>query len=130
MYTNNSRRTSHSMPWGYCRARSESRWKGIWRSAPPATANWSNCVETWRRWWWAAVPWVVAAALALAAVVFWRQGDRQGRRIAELQSESAQQQDQFQRAREIVETLTATDAMRVTLVAAKTPPQPQGKAIY
>ncbi len=40
------------------------------------------------------------------------------------------EEDQLQRAREIVETLTATDAMRVTLVAAKTPPQPQGKAIY
>ena len=62
--------------------------------------------------------------------MFWRQSDRQAQRIAELQSESAQQQDQLQRAREIVETLTATDAMRVTLVAAKTPPQPQGKAIY
>src|SRR5437016_1700367 len=37
---------------------------------------------------------------------------------------------QLQRAREVVETLTATDAMRVTLVAAKTAPQPQGKAIY
>jgi len=28
----------------------------------------------------------------------------------------------------VVETLTATDAMRVTLVAAKTPPQPAGLA--
>jgi len=83
-----------------------------------------------RRWWWAVVSCVVAAALALATVMFWRRSDRQAQRIAELQSESTQQQDQLQRAREIVETLTATDAMRVTLVAAKTPPQPQGKAIY
>ena len=30
----------------------------------------------------------------------------------------------------MVATLTSTDAMRVTLVAAQTPPQPQGKAIY
>jgi anti-sigma-K factor RskA len=37
---------------------------------------------------------------------------------------------ELQRARDVVSTLTATDAMRVTLVAAKTPPQPQGKAIY
>ena len=37
---------------------------------------------------------------------------------------------ELQRAREVVSTLTATDALRVTLVAAKTPPQPQGKAIY
>jgi len=82
------------------------------------------------RGWWTPVPWMAAAALALVAVWFWRQSDRQAQRIAELQNESAHQQDQLLRAREIVETLTATDAMRVTLVAAKTPPQPQGKAIY
>jgi anti-sigma-K factor RskA len=82
------------------------------------------------RRWWTAVPWVVAGALAVAAVLLWRQSDRRAQRIAELQNESAQQQGQLQHAREIVETLTATDAMRVTLVAAKTPPQPQGKAIY
>ena len=35
-----------------------------------------------------------------------------------------------ERAREVVATLTSTDAVRVTLVAAQAPPQPQGKAIY
>src|SRR5439155_12206788 len=40
------------------------------------------------------------------------------------------QQAQLRRNREIVETLTATTAMRVTLVASKTSPQPQGKTIY
>ncbi len=40
------------------------------------------------------------------------------------------QQAQLAQAKEIVNTLTAEDAQRVTLVAAKTPPQPQGKAIY
>jgi anti-sigma-K factor RskA len=61
---------------------------------------------------------------------FWRQSDQLAQRVAELENESSGQQAQLQRAREVVETLTATDAMRVTLVAAKTPPQPQGKAIY
>ena len=32
--------------------------------------------------------------------------------------------------RNLVSTLTATNAMRVTLVSAKAPPQPQGKAFY
>jgi anti-sigma-K factor RskA len=79
---------------------------------------------------WIPVPWFAAAALALVAVWFWHQSDQLAQRVARLQSESAEQQAQLQRAREIVETLTATNAMRVTLVAAKTPPQPQGKAIY
>jgi anti-sigma-K factor RskA len=50
--------------------------------------------------------------------------------MADLQSESDQQLAELQRAREVVSTLTATDALRVTLVVAKAPAQPQGKAIY
>jgi len=80
--------------------------------------------------WWTLVPWVAAASLAVGLVVVSLQKSDLQRRIAGLQNESAQQQAELQRAREVVSTLTATDAMRVTLVAAKTPPQPQGKAIY
>jgi anti-sigma-K factor RskA len=83
-----------------------------------------------RRVWWTLVPWVAAAALAVGLVVLWVRNSDLQRRIAGLQSESVQQQAELQQAREVVSTLTATDAMRVTLVAAKTPPQPQGKAIY
>ncbi len=83
-----------------------------------------------RRSWWMLVPWVAAAALAVGLVALWLQNSDLHRRIAGLQNQSAQQLAELQRAREVVSTLTATDAMRVTLVAAKTPPQPQGKAIY
>ena len=76
------------------------------------------------------VPWLAAAAFLLVAGFFWRQSDQLAQRVARLQNESAQQQAQLERAREVVSTLTSTDAMRVTLVAAQTPPQPQGKAIY
>ena len=50
--------------------------------------------------------------------------------VARLQDESAHQQAQLERAREVVSTLTSTDALRITLVVAQAPPQPQGKAIY
>ena len=83
-----------------------------------------------KRGWWILVPWVAAAALAAGLVALWLQNSDLQRRIAGLQDQSAQQLAELQRAREVVSTLTATDAMRVTLVAAKTPPQPQGKAIY
>ena len=83
-----------------------------------------------RSWKWILVPWLATAVFALAAVFFFRQSDRLSQRVAELQNQSAQQQAQLERAREVVSTLTSTDAMRVTLVAAQTPPQPQGKAIY
>src|SRR5437899_1843308 len=83
------------------------------------------------RWaWWAPVPWFAAAALAVVAVVLSRQNADLEQRVSQLQQQSAEQQAQLQRARDVLATLTATDAMRVTLVAAKTPPQPQGKAIY
>jgi anti-sigma-K factor RskA len=91
------------------------------RAPAPASFRWA---------WWTPVPWLAAAAVALVAFLFWRQSDRLAQRVAQLEHEAAEQQAQLERAREVVTTLTASDAMRVTLVAAKTPPQPQGKAIY
>jgi anti-sigma-K factor RskA len=85
---------------------------------------------TARRPSWGFVPWFAVAALVLVGGFFWRQSDRLAMRVAELQNESALQQAQLERARAVVSTLTSTDALRVTLVAAQTPPQPQGKAIY
>jgi anti-sigma-K factor RskA len=83
-----------------------------------------------RRGWRMLVPWVAAAAVALGLVAVWLQKRDLQRQMADLQNDSTQQLAELQRAREVVSTLTATDAMRVTLVVAKTPPQPQGKAIY
>jgi anti-sigma-K factor RskA len=83
-----------------------------------------------RRGWWKLAPWAAAAALALGLVALWIQNSDLQLRIAGLRKVSDRQQAQLQRASEVVSTLTATDAMRVTLVAVKTPPQPQGKAIY
>jgi anti-sigma-K factor RskA len=83
-----------------------------------------------RRSWWMLAPSLVAAALALMVVLLGRQNSGLREQIAGMQSDAAAQRVELRRAREIVSTLTASDAMRVTLVAAKTPPQPQGKAIY
>jgi anti-sigma-K factor RskA len=83
-----------------------------------------------RQGWRTFVPWVAVGALAVGLVVLWLQNSDMERRIAGLQSQAAEQQVELRQAREVVSTLTATDAMRVTLVAAKTPPQPQGKAFY
>jgi anti-sigma-K factor RskA len=85
---------------------------------------------TERRSSWTFLPWLATAVLLLVAGLFWQQSDRLAQRVAQLQGESAQQQAQLERAREVVSTLTSTDALRVTLVAAQAPPQPQGKAIY
>jgi anti-sigma-K factor RskA len=76
------------------------------------------------------LPWLATAALLLVAAFFWQQSDRLAQQVARLQDQSAQQQAQLERAQEVVSTLTSTDALRITLVAAQAPPQPQGKAIY
>jgi anti-sigma-K factor RskA len=90
------------------------------RASKKPSRNWSRTL----------IPWFAAAMFLLAAVFFFQQSDRLSQRVAELQSQSAQQQAQLERAREVVSTLTSTNAMRVTLIAAQTPPQPQGRAIY
>jgi anti-sigma-K factor RskA len=82
------------------------------------------------RHWLTVVPWLAAAALAILAFVVWRSNVGLREAVSRLRQHSADQQAQLEKARSVVTTLTSTDAMRVTLVAAKTPPQPQGKAFY
>ncbi len=83
-----------------------------------------------RRPWWMPLPWAIAGAMALLAIVLWSDKKDLQRQVASLRDESTQQAVELSRAKDVVATLTATNALRVTLVAAKTPPQPQGKAIY
>jgi anti-sigma-K factor RskA len=82
--------------------------------------------------WWTPLPWFAAATLALAAMILWIQNSDMQQRISGLENESAQQQAQLARAQAVLETLTASDAKRVTItpVTLKTPPPPEGKVIY
>ena len=52
------------------------------------------------------------------------------RRIVELQAAAALQESEAERARAIVEVLTAPDTMMVSLVAGSARPVPQGTAFY
>lgn len=80
--------------------------------------------------WWAPLGWAAAAAMVAIAIFLWRDNGELRQRLAGMEARAAGQEVQLQQAREIVSTLTAPDALRITLVAAKSPPQPQGKAIY
>lgn len=88
-----------------------------------------KAVAPWRAWWGIA-GWVTAAAMAVVAIGFWRQDQDSKMAVYVMFQASVEQQRQLDKARSVADTLTATDAMRVTLVAAGAPPQPQGKAIY
>ncbi len=82
------------------------------------------------RGWWSWIPWAIAAAAAVGVVFLLLQNTQLEEDLVEAKSQLSSSQNELQQAKEVVSTLTASDAMRVTLVAAKTPPQPQGKAIY
>lgn len=83
-----------------------------------------------RKAWWTAFEWVAAAAAVIVVLLLLRQNTGLRQRIAYLEGNASEQQQQLLQAKELIATLTSADAMHFTLVAAKTPPQPQGKAIY
>ena len=116
--------TAHSMP----PRRSRERLMSAARKEGRSVAAGKSAAA--RRSWWPTVPWLAAVAMTILAVLLMRQNTGLQEKIASLQDSSTEQQAQLEQAKEVVATLTATDALRVTLVAAKTPPQPQGKAFY
>lgn len=84
------------------------------------------------RWrvWWRTLEWAGAAAATLMLMVLVRQNNELQQRLASLNASAAAQQQQLRQAKELLNSLTASDATRYVLVAGKTPPQPQGRAIY
>lgn len=60
----------------------------------------------------------------------WRQNSSLRRQLAELRTRWTQEHVELEQARHTLATFTSPEATRVTLVAVKTPPQPQGKAFY
>jgi anti-sigma-K factor RskA len=83
-----------------------------------------------RRPWWIALEWAAAAGAVAMILLLLRQNTDLRQRVAALDANSAGQQRQLLQAKELIATLTSADAAHFTLVASKTPPQPQGKAIY
>jgi anti-sigma-K factor RskA len=83
------------------------------------------------RWtWWNTLGWAAAMAALMIGVILRRQNSDLRRRISELEISSSRQNQQLVEAKQLLATLTSPDAIRFTLVAGNTPPQPQGKAIY
>lgn len=80
--------------------------------------------------WRGLIPYFAAAVLALVAVVFSMENRKLHRQLADLRASSAEQHAQLEQVRRTLAALTSPDTIRVTLVAVKAPPQPQGKAFY
>lgn len=83
-----------------------------------------------KRTWWSALEWAAAAAAIVVVLLLVRQNNELQRRLAQAQAGAAGQQQQLQEAKQLLSTLSSAEADRYVLVAGKTPPQPQGRAIY
>jgi anti-sigma-K factor RskA len=79
-------------------------------------------------WFW--VPAFAALLLALASLVAWQRGRELARRNRELAGQLERNGQLLERARELIETLSASDAERIALVPAGAKPQPEARAIY
>lgn len=80
--------------------------------------------------WWAALGWAAAAAMLLVVIQARRENYFLHESVNTLAALTGQQTIELANAKRVVDTLTAPESQTVILAAAKTPPQPQGKAFY
>jgi anti-sigma-K factor RskA len=80
--------------------------------------------------WWPVLEWVAAAAAVAIVALLLKQNSDLKQHMTAMKSEFVQQQQQLEQTNRVVATFTAPESQQVTLVAAKAPPQPQGKAFY
>jgi anti-sigma-K factor RskA len=80
--------------------------------------------------WWGWLGWAATAAVVVFALSLWKENAGLKSMVASATSQAAENARQMEELRRVAAPLLETDAQRVTLVAAKTPPQPQGKAFY
>ena len=107
-------------------ARSRSRLKAAVAKEPRR----SQLPQRTRATWWTTLGWAAAVAALMFGVFLRQQNSELRRRVSELEVSSSRQNQQLLKAKQLLTTLTSPDAVHFTLVAGKTPPQPQGKAIY
>jgi anti-sigma-K factor RskA len=79
---------------------------------------------------WALFGWAAAVGMLVVMIQLRRQNASLQQAVNSLGSVLGSQTIELENARRIVDTLSGPEAQTVTLVAAKTPPQPQGKAFY
>jgi hypothetical protein len=80
--------------------------------------------------WWALAPVFGAGLVAVFAILLWVDNNSLREELSALQAQVATDRRDLGRAREILSTMTASDAMHMTLVSAKEKPQPQVRVIY
>ncbi len=85
---------------------------------------------TFRRSRWGMLGWAAAAAVVIFAVSLWRENLALQQTLVSSRSQAAESRRELEEFRRVAAPILQPEAQRVTLVAAKAPPQPQGKAFY
>ncbi len=83
-----------------------------------------------RRSWWPVLGWAAAAAILVFTLSLWKENATLKASLSGAQSESARNARELDDLRRIAAPIISPEAQHITLVSAKTPPQPQGKAFY
>ncbi len=83
-----------------------------------------------RRSWWGVLGWAAAAAAVLFAMWLWRENSVLKEALASAGSQAAKNARAMEELRKIAAPILEPEAQSFTLVAVKTPPQPQGKVFY
>ncbi|MGA2922876.1 MAG: anti-sigma factor [Candidatus Sulfotelmatobacter sp.] len=80
--------------------------------------------------WWGWLGWAATAVVFVFSLSLWRENLTLRSTLASASSEAAENARQLDELRKIAAPIIEPEAQRMTLVAAKTQPQPQGKAFY
>jgi anti-sigma-K factor RskA len=80
--------------------------------------------------WWGWLGWAATEAVIVFSLSLWKENTSLHAMLASARSSEAESRRQLNELRRIAAPIIEPEAQRVTLVAVKTSPQPQGKAFY
>ncbi len=82
------------------------------------------------RGWWGVLGWAATAAMVVFALSLWRENSALKQTVVSASSQASQSRSELEELRKIAAPILDPETQRVTLVSAKAPAQPQGKAFY
>jgi hypothetical protein len=83
-----------------------------------------------RRSWWGALGWAATAAVLVFAASLWKENSALKSDLISWRQVASQRELELESVQKVASAITDPEVQHFTLVAVKTPPQPQGKAFY
>ena len=99
-------------------------------AASAARAQSAQETSSARKPWWGWLGWAATAAVIVFAASLWKENAGLKQNLLSLSSPIAQTTLELEDLRRVAAPIISPETQRVTLVAVKAPPQPQGKAFY